>query len=149
VSRPRLTLPPAEAEAIIAHARATYPRECCGLIAGQAGRVVKRYLITNIYPGDDFFEMEPSEQWAALNEIWFGDEGWELLALYHSHPVSAAYPSARDIAVACNGEAGAASYPDTFHLICSLERPEAPSLRAFLIRDGGAVTEAEVVLGDG
>lgn len=142
---PPLRLPRAEAEAIIAHARATYPRECCGLIAGREGRAVKRYEITNTYPGEDFYLMEPGEQHEALSEIWSEERGWELLAIYHSHPVSVAYPSARDIAHACWEGTSEAIYPDTYYIICSLEDPEHPALRAFQIRDGRA-HEAEVIL---
>lgn len=143
---PVLHLPRADAEAIIAHARAEWPRECCGLLAGQDGRVVKRYQITNIYAGEDFFEMEPGEQHAALSEIWSDERSWQLLVIYHSHPVSVAYPSRRDIAHACWGETTEPIYPDTFYLICSLEHQERPSLRAFLILDGGRVEEAVVAV---
>lgn len=148
MSVPPLTLPRAEADAIIAHAHATYPRECCGLLAGQAGRVVRRYPITNTYPGDDFYLMEPNEQHAALSEIWSAQTGWELLAIYHSHPVSVAYPSARDIAHACWAGTTEPIYPATYYLICSLEDQANPILRAFLIHDGGVVHEADVVITD-
>lgn len=141
-----LRLPRAEAAAIIAHARAAYPRECCGLLAGQAGRVVKRYQITNVYPGNDFFEMESHEQAAALDEIW-EQRGWDLLAIYHSHPVSVAYPSARDQGIAVWPGTTDPVFPGTYYLICSLERPEAPVLRAFLFQDG-KVLEAPVVIED-
>lgn len=138
-----LRLPRAEAEAIIAHARAAYPRECCGLIAGRDAQAVKRYEITNTYPGEDFYLMEPREQYHAFREL--EKEGWNLLAIYHSHPISVAYPSARDIAHACWEGSSEAIYPDTYYIICSLEDPEHPALRAFQIRDGRA-HEAEVIL---
>ena len=38
-----LTLPRAMVEAMIRHARAFVPQECCGLIAAEQGRAVKRY----------------------------------------------------------------------------------------------------------
>lgn len=141
-----LHLPQAEAAAIIAQARAEYPRECCGILAGQAGQVVKRYAITNIYAGIDFFEMEPKEQNAALNEIWSEERDWQLLAIYHSHPVSVAYPSPRDIAHACWEGTTEPIYPGLYFIICSLERPDQPVLRAFIIGDNGRIDEATVII---
>src|SRR5690606_768426 len=43
--------------------------------------------------------------------------------IYHSHPVSVAYPSATD--------AWNAHYPDCIYFICSLEHDDAPVIRAF------------------
>jgi proteasome lid subunit RPN8/RPN11 len=54
--------------------------------------------------------------------------GQEIVANYHSHPISPAYPSARDVAHA--------GWPEIVYLICSLEWPEAPVVRAFRIEDG-------------
>jgi proteasome lid subunit RPN8/RPN11 len=137
-----LPLPRAEADAIIAHARAEYPRECCGLLAAEGGAVVKRYPITNIYAGNDFFEMESHEQRAALDEIW-EDRGWELLAIYHSHPDSVAYPSRRDIGIAYWPDSTEPIYRGTYFIICSLEDKSAPVIRAFLFHEDG-VHEAAV-----
>ncbi len=140
---PPLRLPRAEADAIIAHARQTHPRECCGLIAGQDGRVVKRYPITNIDETNVFYLMEPGEQYRAVREM--DEQGWDLLAIYHSHPVSVAYPSRTDIAHACYEGTTEAIYPDTYYVICSLADIDQPVIRAFQIRDG-QVHEAEVLI---
>jgi proteasome lid subunit RPN8/RPN11 len=141
-----LRLPRPDAEAIIAHARAEYPRECCGLLAGVEGAVVKRYTITNVYADNDFFEMESHEQATALDEIW-EQRGWDLLAIYHSHPDSVAYPSVRDMGIALWPDSTDPVYPGTYYIICSLEWKEAPVLRAFLF-DGGRVIEAPVIVED-
>jgi proteasome lid subunit RPN8/RPN11 len=141
-----LRLPRAAHDAIVAQARAAYPRECCGLLAGQGGAVLRRYEITNVYAGNDFFEMESHEQAAALDEIW-ERQGWDLLAIYHSHPDSVAYPSRRDIAIAHWPETTEPVYPGTYFVICSLETKAAPVIRAFLF-EGGAVVEAPVLVDD-
>jgi proteasome lid subunit RPN8/RPN11 len=112
-------------EAIVAHARREWPRECCGLIAGQDGRPVEVIPITNIYPGEDFYEMEPVELYRHYRAI--EERGQAIVANYHSHPVSVAYPSARDVEHA--------GWPEIVYLICSLEQPEAPVIRAFRIED--------------
>jgi proteasome lid subunit RPN8/RPN11 len=119
-------LPTAMWEAIVAHARQEWPRECCGLIAGSAGVPAELIPVTNVYPGEDFFEMEPGElyrQYLAIDE-----RGQEIVANYHSHPISPAYPSVRDVAHA--------GWPEIVYLICSLEHTDAPVIRAFRIEDG-------------
>ncbi len=44
------------------------------------------------------FRMDPQEQLRAFN--WIEARGWELLAIFHSHPAGPAHPSATDIAEA-------------------------------------------------
>ena len=63
--------------------------------------------------------------------------GQEIVANYHSHPVSPAYPSPRDVAHA--------GWPEIVYLICSLADPEAPVVRAFRIEDG-AIDELAIVV---
>jgi [CysO sulfur-carrier protein]-S-L-cysteine hydrolase len=73
--------------------------------------------------------MEPREQLRILDEI--DAAGWDLLAIYHSHTRSAAYPSHTDVELAF--------FPDTLYLIVSLADRERPEIRAFRIRrEGGA-----------
>ena len=119
-------LPRAEADAIIAHARAEHPRECCGLLAAEGGAVVKHYPITNVYAGNDFFEMESHEQRAALDEIW-EERGWDLLAIYHSHPASAPVPSRKDLDRNSCGET-------MVHVIVGLANDE-PDVRAWWLTE--------------
>lgn len=130
-----ISLPTEMRATIIAHARAEAPRECCGVIIGPPGELVELRKMTNIYEGIDFYDVDGGELLALLKEL--DERNWELGAIYHSHPVSPARPSARDIEYA--------GYPDTAYIICSLENPDQPDLRAFLM-DLGTVTELEIAI---
>ena len=121
-----LKLPVAMRDEIIAHARQDAPRECCGIIIGPPGECRELLRVTNIYEGIDFYEVDGLE---LLNLSKLVDErDWQFTAIYHSHPVSQAYPSARDCEFAF--------YPDTVYLICSLQTPNQPVVRGFQIVDG-------------
>jgi proteasome lid subunit RPN8/RPN11 len=128
-----LTLPEAMREEIVAHARAEAPRECCGVIAGRNGQPTRLYRLTNLEPGVDRYLVDDEEVYRVYREI--EDGGDDLLAIYHSHPVSVAYPSQTDVALAF--------WEEAFYVICSLERPEAPVIRAFRIV-GEEITEVLV-----
>ncbi|MEA2510672.1 MAG: [CysO sulfur-carrier protein]-S-L-cysteine hydrolase [Thermomicrobiales bacterium] len=120
-----LTLPKAMREEIVAHARAEAPRECCGVIAGRDGRPTRLYRLTNLEPGVDRYLIDDEEIYRVYREI--EDGGEDLLAIYHSHPVSVAYPSKTDVAFAF--------WSESFYVICSLEHPDEPVIRAFRIVD--------------
>ena len=118
-----LRLPEAMREEIVAHARAEAPRECCGVIAGRDGEPTRLYRLRNLEPGVDRYLIDDEEVYRVYREIEEG--GDELLAIYHSHPVSVAYPSKTDVALAF--------WEEAFYVICSLEHPAAPVIRAFRI----------------
>jgi len=82
--------------------------------------------LTNTYESVDFYEPEPNLLFQVYREA--DARGWEFSAIYHSHPVSVAYPSQRDVEHA--------GWPDSVYIICSLEKPETHYLRAFTIVDG-------------
>lgn len=65
-------------------------REICGLLT-RSGRV---YPIANVARSNDAFVMQKKQYFAALKKI--AEEGDELRAIYHSHPVNPA-PSAKDL----------------------------------------------------
>ena len=119
-------LPQPMRDEIIAHARAEAPRECCGVIIGRGGAAEDLRRLTNIYPGVDFYEPEAGELYRLVVDLDESDA--ELVAIYHSHPVSVAYPSPRDVEYA--------GWPDSVYLICSLEHPDQLDIRAFRIVDG-------------
>jgi [CysO sulfur-carrier protein]-S-L-cysteine hydrolase len=120
-------------DAIFEHARAEAPRECCGVIESRDGELVELHRLTNTYPGVDFYEPEAGELYRLL--VALDDRAGEVAVIYHSHPVSVAYPSARDVEFA--------GWPDSVYLICSLADPAAPVLRAFHIVDE-QITEVSV-----
>ena len=115
-----------QAEEMIQHALAEHPNEACGLLAGKDGRVEKVYQMTNAEHSPVTYRLDPEEQYRAFMEI--EEEGWELLAIYHSHSHSPAYPSATDLELAF--------YPDSLYLIISLADRARPIIRAFRIVKG-------------
>ncbi|MDP9405215.1 MAG: M67 family metallopeptidase [Actinomycetota bacterium] len=133
----RLDLDQATYDALVAHARSDFPYEVCGLLAGDAGRVVKHYEIPNAARSMTFYTMEPKALLHAMNEM--DDQGWDLLAIYHSHTHTEAFPSATDVELAF--------YPDAVYLVVSLQDNDAPAIRGFDIV-GGEIAE-RVVYVDG
>jgi len=85
------------------------PHEACGLVAGVDHKTMEVYPITNILSSSTRFRMDPEEQLRAFNAI--DDHGWELLAIYHSHPYGPPHPSKTDLEEA--------AYPNTLYLIWS------------------------------
>ena len=78
-------------------------------------------------------------------------EGEELLAIYHSHTKSAAYPSQTDVNLAFwqwsqDGESKRAlAWPGTMNPIASLAEGEEP-LRGFDITEVGEVVDVDLVV---
>lgn len=106
---------------IVAHARAGKPEEICGVLRGRGNQAVELIRAQNIAADKvENYEVDPQ---TLLLQFKFEEAGDRMLAIYHSHPVSVAYPSATD--------AWSAHYPDVYYLICSLEFDDAPVLRAF------------------
>ncbi|HBR15077.1 MAG TPA: hypothetical protein DD723_06000 [Candidatus Omnitrophica bacterium] len=83
---------------IIAHARKEAPLEACGYLAREDGIVHRHYALTNMDHSAEHFSFDPQEQFAALKDA--RASGYELCAVYHSHPASPARPSAEDIKLA-------------------------------------------------
>jgi proteasome lid subunit RPN8/RPN11 len=132
-----VTLPRSIYDAMLAHVREGYPNEACGVLASDGQRIVKHYPARNAAEEPATFSIIDGPD---LLRIWDEIESheWMLLAYYHSHPRTPAYPSPRDIQYA-------QGWPGTYYLIFTLMGPAAPVLRAFLI-DGETVTEHEIAL---
>jgi proteasome lid subunit RPN8/RPN11 len=89
---------------MLQHARAEYPNECCGLLAGQlsvvrgqlpVGQVTKRYPLVNELRSPTEYQSEPRSILRAEKDMRQGE--LELLAIYHSHPTSEPVPSRKDL----------------------------------------------------
>ena len=114
-------MPAAVYAAIVAHAREGKPEEVCGIVRGRGlaadeavrGRNIAGERIEN-------YEVDPE---TLLLQFAFEEQGDEMMGIYHSHPVSVAWPSATD--------AWNAHYPESIYFICSLEFDDDPVIRAF------------------
>ncbi len=128
-----LTLPQKFIDEMIGHAREEAPDECCGIIAGQDGRAVKLFRAKNSEASPYRYNVDSQDLFHIHREC--DGNGWEFLAIYHSHTASEAFPSPTDIRLAF--------WPETFYVLVSLQEPENPAVRAFRIVDG-AVDEEEL-----
>jgi proteasome lid subunit RPN8/RPN11 len=128
---------PAIRAAIVAHARAEYPNEACGLIVGDrsatdGGAAIRFEATRNKAASPYRYEIHPED---LLRLTIATDDADEVLwGIVHSHTHTPAVPSPTDI--------GLAFYPDALYLLVSLSEVEAdpvsgePSLRAWRILDG-------------
>ena len=120
-------------EAIVEQCRREFPNEACGILAGKAQRVEKIYEMTNAEKSSEIFFMDAKEQLKVMKEI--RTLGLEMVAIYHSHVASQAYPSSHDVELAF--------YPEASYVIVSLKDKASPSVRSFKIKDG-KIAEEEV-----
>ncbi len=118
--------------ALVEHARADAPNECCGILWGRSGVVEGLARGENPRNSPYGYELDPRSLLRA-NEL--DDEGYEV-GVYHSHPRSAAEPSQTDINLA--------TYPHWTYLIVSLAGE--PAVRGWRIVDGG-YDEEEIEVG--
>ena len=134
-----MRISPALRDAIVSHARADAPNECCGVVATRDGVVVGVYAAQNVAASPLRFEIDSLELLRLVTGI--EDRGEELGAIYHSHTRSAAYPSQTDVNFA-------AGWPGVEWIIVGLAADEAAEFRSFRI-DGGVVTEVGIDVEDG
>ena len=134
---PLLRIEKGHAEEMIAHALEEDPNECCGILAGKDGQVMKLYRITNTEKSPYRYRMEPLEQLQADRDT--ERNGWEFLAFYHSHTHSPAIPSSTDIRMALDS-----GWLNVYYVLVSLMNKADPAIRAFRITPEGEVTEEEL-----
>ena len=123
---------------MLAHIVESYPNEGCGALGSKDGQVVKHYPTANAAEEpDDFSIIAEADLVRIYNDI--DDYDGEMI-YYHSHPISEAYPSARDIDWAKRSGYLYIIFSHRFY-------PELPYVRVFAISAAGAVTEGKVVVG--
>jgi desampylase len=110
--------------ALLAHARAEAPRECCGLLVGRDGTVDECVAGINVDPDPNRYRLDPAVHIATRRRL--RGTARTIIGAYHSHPGSAPAPSASDRAEAY--------YSEFVWVIVSLAVPEAEALAAFRLR---------------
>ena len=118
---------------MLCHAREELPNECCGLLAGPpgGGDVQRLYRLVNALASPVAFESDPKSMFDADRDM--NARGFDILAVYHSHPFCAPLPSRAD---------RERNYsPNVVNVIISMREP-IPEVRGWRL-DGDNVTEAE------
>jgi [CysO sulfur-carrier protein]-S-L-cysteine hydrolase len=132
-----MRVPQSIVEEIVAHAREDLPNECCGLVGGGEGEARTLYRARNAFASPFSYRVDPADQYRII-EKEMRERGEELVAIYHSHTKSPAYPSQTDLNEA-------ASWPEQVYLIVSLQDRESPEVKAFWLK-GNEIAEAELVV---
>jgi proteasome lid subunit RPN8/RPN11 len=128
-----LTLEQQYIDEMIAHAREDAPNECCGIIAGAAGRAKKLYRAINAEASPYRYSVDARDLLRIYRDA--DEHDWEFLAIYHSHTHTEAFPSPTDIRLA--------AWPDAYYVLVSLMDEQNPAVRAFRILEG-TVTEEPI-----
>ncbi len=120
--------------ALVAHARAAAPLECCGLLLAVNGVIEEAFAARNVRASATTFLVEPADHFAAIRKARAA--GGAVIGAYHSHPRSPAQPSPTDRAEARDAR--------WLHVIVSLADPGHPDVRAYRLgRD--SIVEAPLV----
>ncbi len=124
-------------EEVLAHCRRQYPKEACGILAGDGGVVARVYPMRNVEDSPIGYSMDPKEQ--LLVEKQMRQQGQRMIGIYHSHTASEAYPSSVDVKLAISS--------DISYVLVSLNDQAHPILKSYRI-DGQQVTEEPVKIED-
>jgi len=138
-----VALPVDLVQAIVAHARADYPNEACGIVVGDrdpaVGGSARRFVpMRNVMASPLRYQIDPLELLRLDDQL--EESGEAYWAIVHSHVRSAAYPSPTDVR-----QAGI--YTQPLYLLVSLDTEE-PALGAFRIVDG-TIFPVELLVGAG
>jgi proteasome lid subunit RPN8/RPN11 len=122
---------------VVAHARKNALIEVCGYLASKDEVLSLAYELTNIDHSFEHFSFDPKEQFSALKDA--RNRGFEITAVYHSHPASPARPSQEDIRLAFDAE--------KLYVIISLLGGRE-NIRAFWIRNEQVTEEFLEIVDD-
>ena len=130
-----------ETDKILTRARECYPKEACGLIAGELTEngdalIKKVYLLENTDHAEDHFTMDPKEQLAAVKDM--RANGLVQIGNWHSHPASLSRPSEEDIRLAYDRGAT--------YMIISLMKEDHPVLNAYHIEQDKHLVQYETIV---
>ena len=139
-----LKIPRALYDQMIAHCRRHYPKEACGILAGRDGNVEQIFPMTNLDNSPISYTLDPKEQLQVHKAMHRAN--LQLLAIYHSHTATAAYPSSVDVARA--SEPGVALLmPDVCYVLVSLQDRAHPDIKNYTIREGKVLPDDLQLLG--
>ncbi len=116
---------------IVEQGRRENPLEACGYLAGNDNEVEAIFPMTNVDQSPEHYSFAPEEQFSVMQEAH--SRGLELIAAYHTHPVTPAQMSAEDIRLAYD--------TGILYIIYSLKSGD---IKAFKVSGKKQVTEVPV-----
>lgn len=128
-----LRLPASVYGAVVEHARAVLPAEAVGLLGGPAPDFATLAVPLPNCAGRQAYLADP---WAQFNaERYLASRGYQLVAVYHSHPGGGVQLSALDLAFARRRTC--------LQVVIALARPRVPgeNVRAYKVIGDGVVVE--------
>jgi len=123
---------------LVEEAKKQKPLEACGLLAGKNNTVLKFYPMTNEDQSRYHYSMDPTEQFTVLKDIQ--KRGWDILAIWHSHPDTPPRMSEEDKRLAL--------MPEVNYAILSLAKDFEYQLKAFFKDTNGEFIEQEVSIAE-
>ena len=121
--------------AMAEHVRRHWPEEACGLLGGPPGLVEAIFPVENRLHSPVAYELDPRGQVEAM--VALEAKGWDVVAIFHSHPAGPLVPSATDVAQAY--------YPEAVYLIWAPVEGDQWNARGFRIVEG-KISEIELVV---
>jgi len=124
--------------AMVEHAEACYPRECCGILLGSVDgdnrTATFAIACSNAYEGDqkDRFQLDPKHQIAADRRA--REQELSVLGFFHSHPNEESYFSATDLKN---------SWPWYSNIVISVKDGLAAYARCFRANEDQTASEEE------
>ena len=132
-----LVIPKAYIDGMISRSLEEDPNECCGILVGTRDQVHKLYRARNVEASPVKYLIDPKDMFRAYSEAEQND--WDIVAFYHSHTTSEAYPSPTDVRLS--------TWPESLYILVSLQDYTDPVVRGFHIVEG-KVSEEELVIED-
>jgi len=129
-----VVMPESVGRGLLAHARKEAPLECCGLLIGTKGQVVRSARAHNLLQSPTRYRVNPVDHIEAIRQA--RNEGLEVVGTYHSHPASLPQPSETDL--------NQATYPHFVYVIVSLVSKDTEAIKGYRLRSGQA-TQVELL----
>ena len=141
-AEPTLRVTRAQLDTIVGHCFACLPEEACGLLSGPldatgtpTGEVGGVHPCRNAEASAVTYTVDSRDMFQATRAA--EDAGHEIVGVWHSHTHTDPFPSATDVQLAID--------PSWIYVLVSL-RDDAPSTRAYRIRDG-VIDEVPIAVG--
>jgi proteasome lid subunit RPN8/RPN11 len=112
--------------------------EACGFVLGEGNTSQMVIPVENLYHDPFRFRMDPEQELRAF--MLAEEKGWEILAIYHSHPHGISEPSHSDV--------DELTFPGTIYLIW-YQVADQWMCRAFLMQSPSDVNEVAITTIDG